>query len=138
MIQFPAATKGGGMAMGFPDVCKVPAPPAPPVPTPFPNMAQVSSSTGTVSSVKIVNKESVVESSKISSSKGDEAGTLKGMVSSTTSGECQYKRGSSKVMLAGRAAVVHLAMTAHNGSNANLPAGGVHASPSQMKVLIAP
>jgi hypothetical protein len=138
MIQFPAASKGGGMAVGFPDVCKVPAPPAPPVPTPFPNMAQVSSSTGTVSKVKIVNKDSVVETSKISSSKGDEAGTLKGMVSSTTSGECQYKKGSSKVMLSGKAAVVHLAMTAHNGSNPNLPAGGVHAQPSQMKVLVSP
>ena len=35
------AHKGsGGMSMVFPDVCKTPAPPAPPIPIPYPNMGK--------------------------------------------------------------------------------------------------
>ncbi len=32
----------GGMSMVFPDVCKTPAPPAPPVPIPYPNIGKSS------------------------------------------------------------------------------------------------
>ena len=35
--MLPASSNGGGNCMAVPDVCKVPAPPAPPIPTPFPN-----------------------------------------------------------------------------------------------------
>ncbi len=136
MINLPGATKAGGQAMAFPDVCKVPAPPAPPVPTPFPAIAQVRNASGTVAKVQFANKDVVVESSKISSCSGDEAGTLKGMISSTTGSECAFRKGSSKVLVTGKAAVVHTAPTAHNGSSANAPAG-VHAAPSQTKVLVA-
>src|SRR5262249_28123607 len=89
-MRMPAATKAGGNAAGGPDVCKTP--PAPPVPTPYPNMGQVSSSDSTVSKVVICNKETVVESSKIPNSKGDEAGTLKGMVSQTNMSAIQFKK----------------------------------------------
>ena len=136
MIQFPGATKAGGQALAFPDVCKVPAAPSPPIPTPFPNMGQVRSTSGTIAKVQFANKDVVVESSKISSSSGDEAGTLKGLISSTTGSEVSFRRGSSKVLVAGKAAVVHTAPTAHNGSNANAPPG-MHADPSQTKVLVA-
>jgi carboxyl-terminal processing protease len=34
-----ACNKGAGMNMGFPDVCLTPAPPGPPVPIPYPNIA---------------------------------------------------------------------------------------------------
>jgi carboxyl-terminal processing protease len=37
--MLPACNKGVGMNMGFPDVCLTPAPPGPPVPIPYPNMA---------------------------------------------------------------------------------------------------
>src|SRR5215467_10402383 len=99
-MGMPAATKGGGNAAGGPDVCKTP--PAPPVPTPYPNMGDVSSSDGTISKVVIQNKETVVESSKIPSSKGDEAGTLKGMISSTNMSTIKFKRYSSKVYAQGK------------------------------------
>ena len=37
------AHKGsGGMSIAFPDVCKTPAPPAPPIPIPYPNIGQAS------------------------------------------------------------------------------------------------
>ncbi len=133
-MYFPQASKGGGMNAGFPDVCKVPAPPAPPVPTPFPNMAQVRNSSNTISKVKICNKDVVVESSEPSSSNGDEAGVLKGMIKAPKlANESAFMKGSSKVYASGKKMVPHLTPTKHNG--ANLPAGGVHCAPSQMKVL---
>ena len=133
-MRMPAATKKGGTAAGGPDVCKTP--PAPPVPAPYPNMGQVASSDKTVSKVVIQNKETVVESSKIPSSKGDEPGTLKGMVSQTHRSSIQFKKYSSKVYAKGKKIVFHTAATAHNGSNANAPVGA-HASPSQTKVVVA-
>ncbi len=36
--MFPRATKAGGSTIAFPDVCKTPAPPAPFVPIPYPNI----------------------------------------------------------------------------------------------------
>ena len=35
----------GGMSMVLPDVCKTPAPPAPPIPIPYPNIGQASDTT---------------------------------------------------------------------------------------------
>ena len=34
-----AVTKQSGQCFGFPDVCKTPAPPAAPIPIPYPNIA---------------------------------------------------------------------------------------------------
>lgn len=134
--MFPASSKGGGMTTGFPDVCKTPAPPAPFVPIPYPNIAQVNSTDKAVDKVKILNKDTVVESSKVPRSSGDEAGTLKGMVSQKNMDQCTWKMKSSKVYAKGKKIVHHLCMTAHNGSNANLPAGGSQVAPSQTKVIL--
>lgn len=133
-MRMPAATKKGGAVTGGPDVCKTP--PAPPVPAPYPNLGQVQSSDGTCSKVVIQNKDTVVQSSKIPNSKGDEPGTLKGLVSSTQMSTIKFKKYSSKVYAKGKKIVFHTAATAHNGSNANAPVGA-HASPSQTKVLVA-
>ena len=37
MVATPVSTKDGGKTIAFPDVCKVPAPPAPFVPIPYPS-----------------------------------------------------------------------------------------------------
>ena len=122
--------------MGAPDVCKVPSPGGP-IPTPFPNMGQVSGASGTCARVLIQKKEAVTVVSKISSSKGDEVGTAGGMVSNCNRGEISFKKGSSKVFAKGKK-IVHVgAITAHNGSNANMPAGA-QIAPSQTKVMVAP
>lgn len=133
--MFPASTKGGGNCVGFPDVCKVPAPPAPFVPAPFPNMAQCSSASGTSDKVVIVNKPSIHTSSEISRSSGDEAGTLKGMMSQTNMDKAVFKMGSTAVKVEGKALCTVLKPTAHNGSNANAPPGA-QVAPSQTKVII--
>ncbi len=130
--MFPISSKGGGTTTGFPDVCKVPAPPAPFVPTPFPNIGQVASARDTCATVRIVNKPVVTEASHIPRSSGDEAGTLKGMVSVTTMAKVQYKTGSSKVKAKGMG-VVHLtSATEHNSGNTV----GLQTTPSQTTVLV--
>jgi hypothetical protein len=133
--MLPAATKKGGQAMGFPDVCKTP--PAPPVPVPYPNIAMLQNADKTIKEVLVENKEIVVESSKVPSSTGDEAGVLKGVVSNTHRGEIKFKKYSSKVFAKGKKVVHHTAVTQHNGSNANCPVG-CHSVPSQTKVFVAP
>jgi hypothetical protein len=130
-----ASTKAGGMCFGIPDVCLVPAPPAPPIPTPFPNIAQCAQATGQVVSVCIENMAVLVETSKISMSSGDEAGVAGGVVSGVNMGEVSYKLTSMKVYACGKKLVMLTSMTAHNGSSANMPAG-MQITPSQTKVLL--
>jgi len=121
--------------MGMPDVCKTPSP-AGPVPIPYPNLAQCSNASGTIKKVKIQKKETVVESSVIKDSKGDEAGTAKGMVSQTHRKDVKFKKYSSKVYAQNKKVVHHMALTSHNGSNPNLPVGN-HMQASQSKVDVA-
>ena len=131
------STKGGGMCQAIPDVCKVPAPPAPPIPTPFPNMGQLVQATGTSTKVKFFAAEVVTIKSKIPMSQGDEAGVAGGVVSGQNMGPITFKKGSAKVLVEGAAVVYQSAITAHNGNNANAPAG-MQQSPSQTKVLVSP
>jgi hypothetical protein len=133
--MFPATSKAAGQAFAFPDTCKVPAPPAPPVPTPLPNMAMCSSMQGTSTKVLIENKDAATEGSKMPTSTGDEAGSLGGVVSGMIKGEVAYKTGSPKVKIEGKGVVFLTSTTGHNGSNANAP-GGAQIVPSQMKVII--
>ncbi|MCC7541380.1 MAG: DUF4150 domain-containing protein [Deltaproteobacteria bacterium] len=137
-MSFAAVTREGGMCFAFPDVCKVPAPPSPSgVPLPLPNLGQCSDAdAGTCSQNTLVrNKPVLVSTSEITQSSGDEAGTLGGVVSSTHMSKVTFRTSSSKVTIEGTPAVMHLATTAHNGSNANAPAG-THVSPSQSQVML--
>ena len=134
---FPASTKGGGQCLGMPDVCLVPAPPAPPIPTPFPNTGMVNQAEKTSTKVKFAGKEVVTKKSEISRSMGDEAGVNKGVMSGTNMDKVTFKKGSSKVKIEGQPCVHLTVMTGHNGSNANMPAGA-QVAPSQNKVIIAP
>ena len=139
--MFPVSTKGGGQCLGFPDVCKTPAPPAPFVPVPYPNIAMLTQANGGTcsSKVKVLNKEVCTTKTEISMSSGDEAGSAGGgMVSCKMKGPALFKKGSSKVKVEG-APMVHLtSMVALNGgSNANTPPGA-QIAPSQTKVLVMP
>jgi hypothetical protein len=134
--MFPATTTAGGMCMGMPDVCKVPAPPAPPIPVPFPNIGQCPMATGTTTNVFVMNMPALTEASKMPLSSGDEAGVAGGVVSGTNMGPVVFRAFSSKVSFGGKKAVMLTGTTAHNGSNANMPAGTC-VVPSQMVVLVA-
>jgi hypothetical protein len=129
-----ASTKKDGMCVGFPDVCLTPSGPSP-VPIPYPNTAQVNGCDGTVDKVLMENKEVVVESSKIPRSSGNEAGTLGGVVSLLNMGQVGFQSYSFKVYVGGKKVVFQTAITTHNGSNPNNPAGA-QLSPSQTKVTV--
>lgn len=129
-----AASKKGGMAVAQGNVCKTP--PTPPVPVPYPSLAQLGSTDKAIAKVVLENKETIVESSKIPSSSGDEAGTLKGLISSKNMSQVKFKKYSSKVYAKGKKIVFHTAVSAHNGSNANQPVGS-EVKPSQSKVDVA-
>lgn len=133
--MFPAATRGGGQCLAFPDVCKVPAPPAPPIPVPFPNIAQCAmANPGTCTMiVKILNQPALHVGSKIPMSSGDEAGVAGGVVSGVNMQAAGFKVGLPTIKLEGNDAIAHLAVTGQNGSNAN--AVGVHIVPSQAVVF---
>ena len=134
---FPASTKGGGQCFALPDVCLTPAPPAPPVPVPYPNTGMVNQAKKTSTKVKFAGKEVVTKKSEMSRSMGDEAGLNKGVMSGMNMGKVGYKKGSSKVKIQGQDCIHLTSMTGHNGSNANMPIGA-QVAPSQTKVIISP
>ncbi|MCA8914884.1 MAG: DUF4150 domain-containing protein [Planctomycetes bacterium] len=135
--MFPASNKAAGQCMGMPDVCNVPAPPAPPVPTPFPNIAMCAQAQpGSFSlKVKVGGANALVQTSKITMSSGDEAGSLGGVMSGMIKGPCEYKMGSMKVKFEGKGAAHLTSMVAQNGSNPNVPAGQ-QIAPSQVVVMV--
>ncbi len=123
--------------MAMPDVCQVPAPPGPPVPTPFPNTAMLNQADGSTCSdrVRIGGRKTCTVQTEISRTSGDEAGTAKGMVSGTNMDKAVFRSGVSSVKVEGHDIVTHLKPTAHNGSNANAPTG-TQLAPSQTTVII--
>ena len=68
------AHKGsGGMSIAFPDVCMTPAPPAPFVPIPYPNIGKSSDTSKGPKKVKTDGKMPMTKGAKYSRSAGDEA-----------------------------------------------------------------
>jgi len=97
------AHKGsGGMSMAFPDVCKTPAPPAPFVPIPYPNIGKASDTSQGTTKVEADGNMVMVKGAKYMMSAGDEAGTIGGMLSSTFKQECEFMMYSFNVMLEGK------------------------------------
>ena len=131
------STKMAGIAFAFPDVCKVPAPPAPPIPTPFPNFAQCPMALAPTCSlkVKVMNQPALTLNSKILRTQGDEAGVGGGSISQVFGDQAAYALGSTKVLIEGSPAVTVFKMTRQNGANANAPAG-TQIVPSQTKVIV--
>lgn len=136
MVKMPAASTAGGTAFAMPDTCLTPAPPAPPIPVPYPNTAQLASAQGFVATVMLENKEAVAQGAKMPQSSGDEAGVNGGVVSGQFMGPVEPKLFSSKVFFAGKKAVFLTSLCGHNGTSANMPAGAIIA-PSQVKVLVS-
>jgi len=137
--MFGITTKQGGTCAttGPLDVCKTPAPPAPPIPTPYPNLAMCNQADPSSCSqkVKIGNQPVLTKDSKIPMSSGDEAGSAGGVVSGTIKGPMAYKTFSAKVKVEGANVARHLSATTHNGSSPNAPLG-LQAAPSQTKVTV--
>lgn len=97
------AHKGsGGFSLVFPDVCKTPAPPAPPVPIPYPNTGKSSDTSQGPSTVKTDGQMPMVKGAKYMMSSGDEPGVAGGIMSSTVKQECEYLLFSFDVKFEGK------------------------------------
>jgi hypothetical protein len=137
-MPFPASTNmGSGQCMGTPDTCLTPAPPAPPVPVPYPNIGMLSQSNpGTCGKkVLIENGMSVTLGTKTLMSSGDEAGANMGVASGMIKGPNGFLVGAMTVIVEGNPLVRMTSTATHNGASANFPAGTIIA-PSATKTLV--
>lgn len=91
----------GGMSTVFPDVCKTQCGP-PVIPIPYPNIGKATDTDKGTKKVKIDKKMAMVKGAKYSKSTGDEAGSLKGIVSATTADECEFMMYSFDVKMEGK------------------------------------
>lgn len=78
-----------GVTVAFPDVCKTPAPPAPPIPIPYPNIAKSSDTAQGAKTVKCDGNPVCVKDSNFMMSTGDEAGSLMGVASNKVKGKAE-------------------------------------------------
>jgi hypothetical protein len=135
MPGLPVATLQNGQCMGFPDVCLTPVGPVD-VPIPYPNVGMCPTGLMTTTTVLVVMMPALTQGSQLPMSQGDDAGVSGGVTSGMIMGPIAFRTASSKVSFQGQKVIVLTAMTAHNGTSANFPAG-VLMSPSQAKVLAA-
>lgn len=117
-----------GIAFAFPDVCNTPAPPGPPVPIPYPNIAQLADANPVTNEP---NKELrvgpsgdyvLLKESVISTSTGDEAGSIGGVKSGQPpGGECKIVQASASVKYGpeGKGIVRFMDATTQNNGNAS-------------------
>ncbi|QEL66328.1 hypothetical protein OTERR_28520 [Oryzomicrobium terrae] len=127
-----AVTKQAGQCLAMPDVCKTPAPPGPPIPLPYPNIAMPMLGNPATLKVLICGMPALHQSSKITLSSGDEAGMAGGVVSGKVMGPAEFITGSLKVKLEGHPAVRLGDSTRQNDGNAV----GAVLAPSQSVVMV--
>jgi Domain of unknown function (DUF4150) len=106
-----------GITIAFPDVCKTPAPPAPFVPIPYPNIAQSSDTAQGASTVKCDGNPPCVKDSNFKMSTGDEAGSLFGVVSNKVKGKAEFVNFSFDVKFDGKNVARALDLMLHNDKN---------------------
>jgi hypothetical protein len=107
----------GGVTIAFPDVCLTPAPPAPPIPIPYPNIAKSSDTASGSSSVKCDGNPICLKDSNFSTSTGDEAGSVGGVASGTTKGKAEFVNFSFDTMVEGKNVARALDLMLHNNKN---------------------
>jgi len=91
----------GGLSTVFPDVCKTQVGTAV-VPIPYPNIGKASDTSKGPKSVKVDGQMPMVKGAQYSTSTGDEAGSLKGVASSTNKDVCEYMMYSFNVQIEGK------------------------------------
>ncbi|WP_437274742.1 DUF4150 domain-containing protein [Sorangium sp. So ce375] len=109
--------KSSGITIAFPDVCKTPAPPAPPLPIPYPNIAKSGDTAKGTKKVKCDGESVCVKDSNFSTSTGDEAGSLGGIASSKTKGKAEFVNFSFDVKFEGKNVARAFDLMLHNDKN---------------------
>ncbi len=106
-----------GISPAFPDVCKTPAPPAPFVPIPYPNIAQSSQLASGSDTVKADGQMIAHKDANFSMSNGDEAGSLMGIASSKIKGKAEFVNASFDVKIEGKGVARLFDPMLHNDKN---------------------
>jgi hypothetical protein len=106
-----------GITIAFPDVCKTPAPPAPFVPIPYPNIAKSSDTAKGAGTVKCDGNPVCLKDSNFSMSTGDEAGSLLGVVSGKIKGKAEFVNFSFDVKFEGKNVPRSFDLMLHNNKN---------------------
>jgi len=107
----------GGVSIAFPDVCLTPAPPAPPIPIPYPNIAKSGDSAKGSKKVKCDGNPICHKSSNFRTSVGDEAGANNGVASGKIKGKAEFVLYSFDVKVEGKNVVRALDIMLHNDKN---------------------
>ncbi|MCP4160498.1 MAG: DUF4150 domain-containing protein [Deltaproteobacteria bacterium] len=112
-----AGSKGIATASA-PDVCLTPAPPAPPIPIPYPNIAKDEDLVdGSVTVTADGGMSIAIEGCKLAQSTGDEGGAVGGISSGVTKGEAEFTSFSSTVFIEGMPCVRHTDTLTMNKGN---------------------
>jgi hypothetical protein len=106
-----------GVTIAFPDVCKTPAPPAPFVPIPYPNIAKSGDAAQGAKSVTCDGNPVCVKDSNFMLSSGDEAGTLLGVASNKIKGKAEFVNFSFDVIVEGKGVPRAFDLMLHNDKN---------------------
>jgi hypothetical protein len=106
-----------GVTIAFPDVCKTPAPPAPPIPIPYPNIAKSSDTAKGAKKVKCDGNPVCVKDSNFMMSTGDEAGSLMGVASNKIKGKAEFVNYSFDVQIEGKNVPRAFDLMLHNDKN---------------------
>ena len=118
-VNFLSVVHAGsnGITIAFPDVCKTPAPPAPFVPIPYPNIAKSSDTAQGASTVKCDGNPVCVKDSNFMVSTGDEAGSLLGVASNKIKGKAEFVNFSFDVRFEGKNVPRAFDLMLHNDKN---------------------
>ena len=106
-----------GITIAFPDVCKTPAPPAPFVPIPYPNIAKSSDTMQGAGTIDCDGQPVCVKDSNFMPSSGDEAGSLLGIASNKIKGKAEFVNYSFDVQFEGKNVPRAFDLMLHNGKN---------------------
>src|SRR5262245_1807570 len=107
----------GGVTQAFPDVCKTPAPPAPPIPIPYPNIAMSSDTANGATTVLSDGNPTCVKDSNFKMSTGDEAGSLLGVASNKFKGKAEFVNFPFEVLFEGKNVARAMDLMLHNDKN---------------------
>ncbi|MEM6788824.1 MAG: DUF4150 domain-containing protein [Myxococcota bacterium] len=127
-----ANTQMMGLDTGFPDVCLTPAPPVPPIPVPYPNLALGPTALGFYPKVMFMATPAHNLGTTIPLSNGDNTGVLMGVASGTVMGPARHLTGAFTVLVGGMPATRLTSVALQNSTNCP----GLRTVPSQPKVLL--
>jgi hypothetical protein len=127
-----ANTQMMGMDMGFPDVCLTPAPPAPPIPIPYPNISMGPTAIPNCPTILIMGMPAHNLATTVPMTNGDNSGLMTGVASATVMGPSRHLTGAFTVLFMGMPASRLTSMSLQNSTNCP----GVRIVPSQPLVLL--